>query len=147
LRRTAAGHETAQQAADLQTQRLAEVIAHLPIAYLLTTPDAIIQQANPAAAAMLNLSARALLGRNLLLFVDERVEWMRMIGTVRADGSSLRHLAMIHPRERMAQRMEAIVTPSAGPEPALHWMLTKPAIGPLDASAFHNAPLVTCGTQ
>lgn len=93
LRRTAAGHETAQQAENVQTQRLAELLLHLPIAYLRTTTDAFILQANPA-AAMLNLSARALLGRNLLLFVDERVEWMRMIGTVRGDGSSLRHVAL-----------------------------------------------------
>src|SRR5215216_5714823 len=56
---------------EMEAQRYQDLFDHAPAAYLVTSLDGTIRQANVAAATLLESSARALVGRALSFFVPE----------------------------------------------------------------------------
>jgi PAS domain S-box-containing protein len=56
---------------ELECQRYKDLFEHAPAGYLVTSTDGAIRQANPAVLALLETSARAVVGRSLALFVPE----------------------------------------------------------------------------
>lgn len=61
----------AQAAHELECQRYKDLFEHAPAGYLVTSIDGAIRQANAAALALLEASARAIVGRSLMIFVPE----------------------------------------------------------------------------
>jgi len=55
----------------LECQRYKDLFEHAPAAYVVTSIDGAIRQANPAALALLETSDRAIVGRSLAFFVPE----------------------------------------------------------------------------
>src|SRR5690349_14536747 len=55
----------------LESQRYKDLFEHAPAAYVVTSIDGAIRQANSAALALLEASDRAIVGRSLAFFVPE----------------------------------------------------------------------------
>ena len=114
---------------DLHTEkeRLAGVVDHLPTPYLLTSPGGTIQGINRAAATAVNVSSRALVGRNLLLFLDDRDGWMQVLAQVAASRLATRRAGKLRPRGRLQVPVVANLSVSDTPDgPAIQWFLTDP---------------------
>jgi PAS domain S-box-containing protein len=60
-----------QVAQELEYQRYKDLFEHAPAGYLVTSIDGVIRQANAAALAVLETSARAIVGRSVVVFVPE----------------------------------------------------------------------------
>ena len=55
----------------LECQRYKDLFEHAPAAYVVTSIDGAIRQANPAALALLDTTDRAIVGRSLAFFVPD----------------------------------------------------------------------------
>lgn len=107
--------------------RTAQMLSRLPIPYLETTSDGTILSANQAAGEALNLSVRGLSGRNLLLFLSERAEWMELITQTAASDTVARRVGKLRPRERVQTTVLAHLCAVQGTEgPVILWYLTLP---------------------
>lgn len=125
LKRMAAARELANRQATEARIRLEGVVEQMPIPYLLTTSDGTVLAANTAAGAALNLSPRVLVGRNLLIFFDEREAWLEALATTAASGQSMRRAGNVRPRERVQEQILATLSAVVTAEgPAIHWFLT-----------------------
>jgi len=115
---------TRRQLSDEQ-ERLSRIVEHLPIPYLLTTVDGTIVGINAAASAALNVSARALPGRNLLVFLDDRESWLHLLTQVTVSRVAAQRAGKLRPRERLQESVMAYLsaTQSAG-GPAVQWFVT-----------------------
>ncbi len=71
LRRQNADLTMTRQALEAERRRYREVFDSAPDAYLLTSLDGVITEANHAAAALLSVRQDFLVGKSLLLFIDE----------------------------------------------------------------------------
>ena len=108
-------------------ERTAQMVARLPVPYLETTADGTILSANQAAGDALNLSVRGLAGRNLLLFLSEREEWMEFLTHTVASDTVARRVAKLRPRERLQTSVLAHLCAVQGTDgPAILWFLTIP---------------------
>lgn len=108
-------------------ERAALMLTRLPIPYLETTADGTILSANQAAGDALNLSVRGLTGRNLLLFLSEREEWMDVLTQTAASDTVSRRVAKLRPRERLQTSVLAHLCAVQGTHgPAILWFLTIP---------------------
>lgn len=103
--------------------RLAGILAHVPCPYVITTPDAAVLEVNPAATQILNMSARGLLGRNLLLYFDDRDTWARQLAEVSASGTAARRAAVLRPRERVAEHVTTHVSVLPFNPDVLQWFI------------------------
>lgn len=61
----------ARAAAEVEYQRYQELFDEIPSAYLVTAPAGIIQEANRAAAKLLKVEHRFLIGKPLIVFIAE----------------------------------------------------------------------------
>jgi PAS domain S-box-containing protein len=82
-------------------RRWTALIEHLPTPFVLTTRGGIIIALNRVAARALNVSARALVGRSLLLFLDDRESWMQLLTQAAAQSEGTTRSATLRPRERL----------------------------------------------
>jgi len=106
--------------------RAAGIVDPLPIPYLVTSADGAILRVNQAAAAAVNVSARALVGRNILVFLDERETWMQVLAEVTVSGIGTRRAGKLRPRERLQAAVVANLSVCDAPEgPAVQWFLTE----------------------
>lgn len=111
----------------LEQDRLAALITRIPAAYLLTSEDGTIQQANPAACLALGVSARALVGRNVLIFLDDRDMWRQLLTQTLAPGGGVQRVARVRPRERLQVAMTVdLCRVDMADGPAVQWLLTNP---------------------
>lgn len=125
LKRMADEREVAQRQAGEARAQLAHATEHLPIPFLVTTADGTVLVANQAAGVALNVSARALLGRNLLMFFDDREAWMSIMSATRASGVPAYRKGNIRPRERLQERVVASLSAVTSPDgAAIQWFLT-----------------------
>lgn len=125
LKRMGDEREVALRQATEARAQFAHVSEHLPIPFLMTTADGTVLAANQAAGVALNVSARALVGRNLLMFFEDRDEWMSTMATTRASGVPACREGNIRPRERLQQRVLASLSAATSPDgPAIQWFLT-----------------------
>lgn len=130
VRRISAALATTQRELANEKARLSAVTDHLPIPYLLTTLDGTILTLNAAASAALNVSARALVGRNVLVFLDDRERWMTLLTEVAMTQAAVRHQGNLRPRERLQESIVASLSLSSTLDHlAIQWFLTG---GPAD---------------
>lgn len=125
LKRMESESEMALRQAREARMQLAHVTEHLPIPFLVTTDDGTVLAANRAAGVALNVSSRALLGRNLMVFFDDREAWLSIMTAMRASGVPACREGNIRPRERVQQRVLASLSAATSPDgPAIQWFLT-----------------------
>lgn len=109
-----------------EEKRFTGIMDHLPIPYLLTTADGTVLRINNAASRALNISCRAVVGRNLLVFLDDREGWMQALSQVIASGAVMRRAGRLRPRERLQTAVDANLSVADTPAgPAIQWFLTE----------------------
>lgn len=95
----------ARMEARLADQRFDQLFEWLPCACVWTSVAGEVIQANPAAAALLNVSAQHLVGRPLVLFVIERAKFTEALAQLTASGEPIEATIGIRPRERRARQV------------------------------------------
>ena len=81
----------------------------MPLACLWTSRDGQIEEANSAAADLLNVSTQHLSGRPLMLFTTERVKFSESLSALRERLTTVVELsAVLRPRERRARHVRLI---------------------------------------
>lgn len=96
-------------------------------ALLVTDPDGVVRDANPAAGALLGVSARGLRGKPLAVYIpqDERAEFRARLLHLKGDALPVRFDMRMQPRLAVPVLVEASVTAFAPLDaaPGLHWTL------------------------
>jgi len=113
---------------DSVEQRLGALVTMVDCGYLLTDVSGVIQEANPAAARILNISRKSLAGRPFVLFIASgRVELMARLGKLAEAGAPTDLELRLRPRERQMLSVRTRICPvrdgSAKPI-GLQWLLT-----------------------
>jgi two-component system, OmpR family, sensor histidine kinase VicK len=89
--------------------RLREFVESLPVACVWTTEDGQIEDANPAAADLLNVSAQHLAGRPLMLFTVERAKFSESLTALNEGLTNVVDLAaVLRPRERRPRQVRLV---------------------------------------
>jgi PAS domain-containing protein len=105
--------------------RWAALIERLPTPYVLTTRGGEIVAVNRAGALALNLSVRALVGRNLLLFLDDREAWLQLLSQAASRPGQASRSGKLRPRERLAIPIAVQIFPCETSDgPGLEWSWT-----------------------
>ena len=99
-----ARRETQREAASRQL-----LFDHLPVASVTTDASGAIVNANPAAAALLNVSAKHLRGRLLLHFAEDREGFDRLTRRIQAGGDHVTAILPLRPRERASFLVRALI--------------------------------------
>jgi PAS domain-containing protein len=140
LKRMAEARDLAQRRHAATWNHLECLVENLPVPYLLTTVVGEILAANPAAGVALNVASRVLVGRNLLVFLDDRESWLTALGEAAASGSPLRRVCSVRPRERVQQRVVASISAVAlASGHAVQWFLTAETAGLLPQAGMGRA--------
>jgi PAS domain-containing protein len=97
----------AKTRAELQTAHAQqqEFVDLLPVPTVFTGPGGTILRANPAAAALLNMSTRHLPGKSLVLFVGDRDQFLAVAGTLHEQAGPVTLHALVRPRDRKLRLM------------------------------------------
>jgi len=111
-----------------QYRKYAELFDEMPQPYIVTRGDSTITEANKAAAELLNISPRFLIGKALSVFVSENRAQFLQDCTRIVDLSSTDLKLRIRPRERAPMDVVATVR---GSSESLRWVLRP--IGAADA--------------
>lgn len=108
-----------------EQDRVSALIARVPVPYLLTAPDGTILQVNAAACTAFGMSGRALVGRNALVFFDERGAWGQLLADTVVSRSDGQRLGRLRPRERLPVPVTVDVSFVDTPcGPAIQWLLS-----------------------
>ncbi len=111
------------------------LFAAMPIACVVADRNGCIIDANHAAGILLNLGAKRLKGRNLLLFSRDRAAFMAIAERAADRTDPVEASLVLRPRERKPLPVTIIVVPplpdSSGP---WLWFLTAPVATPADAT-------------
>jgi PAS domain S-box-containing protein len=114
-------------AAEADRQRHRELFEHAPDGYLVTDSVGVIDEANEAAAMLLNVPRRVLRGRPLGMFVTPagRSEFYRQLAHLRTDERRQDWELRLCPRSAPARAVAVSVTAIGGQHrsPTLRWML------------------------
>lgn len=112
---------------DSVEQRLSALVTMVDCGYLLTDLSGVIQEANPAAARILNISRKSLAGRPFVLFIASgRVELMARLSTLAEAGTPTDLELRLRPRERQLLSVRTRICPvrDGGAKPiGLQWLL------------------------
>ena len=94
---------------DHEQARLREFVHTVPVPCVWTAENGDIEEANPAAAVLLNVSAQHLAGRPLMLFTSERVRFSEALSALNEGLTSVVEVAaVIRPRERKARPVRLV---------------------------------------
>jgi len=105
-----------------------ELFDVVPAALLLTDRAGVILKANRAASVLLNVSARHLKGRELLVFVQDREGFCALREQFDGDGHTALHARlMLRPRERKPAMVLLQVMAAPGRDQVCLWTIT-PAV-------------------
>jgi PAS domain-containing protein len=111
-----------------------ELFDSMPYAAALTDRRTVILKANRTAALLLNVSARHLEGKELLMFAQDRERFLALREELDQNGhTSLRTRLMMRPRERKPATMQLHVMTAPGREQAWLWFITPARIVDADA--------------
>jgi PAS domain-containing protein len=81
----------------------------MPLACVWTSPEGQIEEANSAAADLMNVSTQHLSGRPLMLFTTERVKFSESLAALRERLTTVVELsAVLRPRERRARHVRLV---------------------------------------
>lgn len=104
-----------------QYERYRSLFDEMPDAYVITEPDTRITDANKAAAELLNVSQRFLVGKALSVFVCEnRVRFLQEATRAAEVAGTSEFAVRIRPRERAPLEVAARVTSGTG---TLRWVV------------------------
>ncbi len=104
--------------------RTDERFQHLPIACVTTDAQGVILDANPSAAAMLNLSVRCLRDRLLLHFAEDRTGFSHLLKELQRHDDDVRTTVTLRPRERSRRTVAVVIVPESSANPAVwQWYL------------------------
>ena len=104
-----------------ERERYWRLFDEVPQPYLITGPDSAILEVNKAAAALLNVSQRFLVGKALSVFVGEnRARFLAEMTRVQIEGTSADLTLRLRPRERAPIDVSARVQ---GDGATLRWIL------------------------
>jgi PAS domain-containing protein len=104
-----------------ERERYWRLFDEMPQPYVVTRPDSAILEANKAAADLLNVSQRFLVGKTLSVFVcEDRARFLTEIGRVMSESVPLELMLRVRPRERAPLDVSARVT---GDGISLRWIL------------------------
>jgi PAS domain S-box-containing protein len=111
----------------LEREKYWQLFDGAPDAYLVTTPDAQIVEANRAAADLLNISQRFLVGKNFSIFVcNDRTRLLAQALELAQSRTSADLSFSLRPRERAPFSVNARVVAAAEPvDASLRWMLRR----------------------
>ena len=114
-----------------QYEKYWRLFDEMPEAYIVSRPDSAIIEVNKAAAQLLNVSQRFLIGKTLSVFVcEDRAAFLVASERAVASPEPLELSIKLRPRERAPLRVRARVS---GDEGALRWILRPtPASSELD---------------
>jgi PAS domain-containing protein len=125
---------------DSAEQRLGALVTMVDCGYLLTDLTGVIQEANPAASRILNISRKSLAGRPFVLFIASgRVELMGRL-TILAEAGTPTDLELrLRPRERQMLNVRTricAVRDGSGKAVGLQWLLTPDSVAtaPLESA-------------
>ena len=115
-----------------QSQRYWQLFDDMPDAYAVTRQDSIIVEANKAAAQLLNVSQRFLIGKALSVFVcEDRARFFNACGRASATATPFELSLKLRPRERAPLVLTAHV---CGDATGLRWVLRPAPKSPEDAA-------------
>lgn len=107
-----------------------------PDAYVVTTADGEILEANRAAAELLNISQRFLSGKNFSVFVcTDRGRILAQARRLAETGGSADWMFSLRPRERAPFDAACHVVASDGAEQPLRWMIRRISPGSIEPTA------------
>ncbi|MEP0818365.1 MULTISPECIES: helix-turn-helix domain-containing protein [Trichocoleus] len=121
-----------QQQLVQERDRYRELFELAPDAYLITTTDGVVREANRAAASLLNVAQRFLIGKPFLSFIplEQRLPWQRKMMQLRSMERSQDWELPLQPREDSCVTVKATVSvvPNLGPSPeaepyCLQWLI------------------------
>jgi PAS domain-containing protein len=97
-----------------------------PDAYLVTSPDADILETNRAAAELLNISQRFLVGKNFSVFVcTDRARVMAQARRLAEAGGGADWVFSVRPRERAPFEVACCVSASGAGDRTLRWLIRR----------------------
>lgn len=126
--------EATNQSLTTERQRYQELFEFAPAGYLVTDLNAVIQEANRAAASLLNIPQKSyLIGKPLFVFVTEDVrhDFHTQINQLRIGKEVKGWQVRLQPRQGkpfLADCTIAIVRDSQGEAVRLHWLLQEIAL-------------------
>ncbi|MEQ9671396.1 PAS domain-containing sensor histidine kinase [Coleofasciculus sp. G2-EDA-02] len=132
---------------EAERQRYRELFEFAPDGYLVTNPDAIIFEANQAAAHLLNFSPERLVGKSLAVFVatQERRDFFYKLSQLQRGESINNWPVQIQPRSNTSFLASLTVAPVKNPSGqviGLRWRLQDLTIARYkDSMQSHNHPL------
>jgi len=113
---------------DSAEQRFGALASLVDAGYLLTDLTGLIQEANPVAARMLNISRKSLPGRPFVLFIASgRVELMARLNALAEAGAPTDLDLRLRPRERQMVSVRTRICPvrdGSAKSIGLQWLLT-----------------------
>jgi PAS domain S-box-containing protein len=129
LRDTDVEFKKAQASIRHEQDRFKALVDLLPDAFIATDLNGVIVEGNAAAGRLLNLSARALAGRPLHMFLNgERLEFLRFVKELPGVTDTLERELQLRPRERhfvTATARVGIIRDLEGRPSGLHWILRR----------------------
>lgn len=133
--------ETLRTDLERERQKYYRLFDESPDAYLVTTPHAQIIEANRAAAELLNISQRFLLGKNLSVFIcSDRNRMLTQALRLAESGGAADWVFSLRPRERAPFRVAArAVVGDETPERSLRWILRRVVEAEEDARSGRRA--------
>jgi PAS domain-containing protein len=116
------------------------LFAAMPVACVVADRNGCILEANHAAGTLLNLGAKRLRGRNLLLFSRDRAAFMAIAERAADATDPVEASLVLRPRERKPLPVAILVVPPSpdSPGPWL-WFLTAAVAAPADATIDDSA--------
>ena len=118
-----------------------ELFDLMPCAAVLTDRRAVILKANRTAALLLNVSARHLEGRELLMFAQDRERFLALREELDHNGHTpLRTRFVIRPRERKPMTMQLQVLMAPAREDVWLWFITPAGIVDADSVSEIGLP-------
>jgi PAS domain-containing protein len=110
-----------------ERQEAASLFERTPMASVSTDGSGIIGVANPRAAALLNVSARHLVGKPLLHFSQDRTAFLALVRSLPSGGETSNGTLSIRPRERRTISVDVVIIPRTIADPTEWlWFLTTP---------------------
>jgi len=117
---------------DSAEQRLSALVTLVDCGYLLTDLAGMIQEANPAASRILNISRKSLAGRPFVLFIAAgRVELMARLTRLAEAGAPTDMELRLRPRERQMLNVRTRICPvrdGSAKAVGLQWLLTPESV-------------------
>jgi PAS domain S-box-containing protein len=125
------GLGVARNSAHQTTRRYDELFDALPIPSVFTDEAGLITSANEAAAELLNLSARHLAGKPMVLFVADRDFFMKLTREANSGEPQSANLT-IRPRDRKTRLVECVVQHLPAHSERCWFLMPRPDVAPPD---------------